>query len=81
MDALVNHNIYLSQFGKKFFTVTVLQLSLRPLMKIIFIVNYLKFLQFRHNLYNQKKRSLLIINAGVPCRFKSLANCVSEKMF
>ena len=55
MDALVNHNIYLSRFGKKFFTVTVLLQNLKPTKKIRCIVNFLNFPQLHHNLYNQRK--------------------------
>ena len=55
MDALVNHNIYLSRFGKKFFTATVLQQNLKRTKRIHYIVNSLNFLRLHHNQYNQRK--------------------------
>ena len=41
MDALVNHNIFLSQYGKKYYIAMVSPQNLKQIQKIIYIVNIL----------------------------------------
>ena len=54
MNALVNHNIYLSQYGKKFYIAMVSLLNLKLSQKIIYTVNFLYGKLIHRNLYNQK---------------------------
>ena len=43
MDALVNHNIYLSQYGRKFYTAMVLLPKFKTEEKITYTANFLRW--------------------------------------